>query len=337
MKTILPLAITATWLAGQKGRAIAGLSLFLIFSAYSLTSALGLYSLSRANSVGTANAGKATYAIAKEEGDRIKSRLDKLGQTRTVGEVEGDIAAGKANKRYATTKGCSPREITATKSRAFCDQYARLNGELATAREAQDLRKRLLAVSAKIGGMDLSKVLRSADPQSEALAKLTGYSPEAVRTALAALVAVLIEFGSGLGLWVVTGGASRRERSGIPKKPIDKHLTQARPETCISPLPAYSAPRLGKDLLPSPDGLPVCPIERFTVTHIQTKKRAEVTAKNLYEAFRNWAKEADIHPVNQTKFGRAMVDLGYRKERRGGTVRYLGVELSSAPDRVTLQ
>ena len=338
LKTILPLAITAAWFAGQKLRASAGLLLFIIFSLYSLTSALGLYSLSRANSVGTAQSGKLTYTLAKENRDNIKSRLDKLGQTRTVGEVEGDIAAGKANKRYATTKGCTPAEITATKSRKFCDQYARLNGELATAKEADDLRNKLLAATAKIGGMDLSKVLRSADPQSEALAKLSGFSPESIRSALAALVAILIELGSGLGLWVATSGAERVKKPKEAKpsakpQPGAEVLNEIR-ETLKQPkrrLKSRSTPssrptdtpRLGRQLQ-------TCPIEQFAASNVKRKRQAQVTAKELYQAFRSWAEAAGIEPPKQTAFERTMTELGYRKERRGGTVRYLGVELAPA-------
>ena len=339
LKTILPLAITAAWFAGQKIRASAGLLLFIIFSLYSLTSALGLYSLSRANSVGTAQSGKLTYTLAKENRDTIKSRLDKLGQTRTVGEVEGDIAAGKANKRYATTKGCTPAEITATKSRTFCDQYARLNGELATAKEADDLRNKLLAATAKIGGMDLSKVLRSADPQSEALAKLSGFSPENIRSALAALVAILIELGSGLGLWVATGGAvsvkkpKETKQSAKPqpgaevlneiRETLNQPKRRLKSRSTPSPSRPTDTPGLGRQLQ-------TCPIEQFAASNMKRKRRAEVTAKELYQAFRNWAEAAGIEPPKQTAFGRTMSELGYRKERRGGAVRYLGVELALA-------
>ena len=335
-KTVLPLAITAAWFAGQKIRASAGLLLFIIFSLYSLTSALGLYSLSRANSVGTAQSGKLTYTLAKANRDTIKSRLDKLGQTRTVGEVEGDIAAGKANKRYATTKGCTPADITATKSRTFCDQYARLNGELATAKEADDLRNKLLAATAKIGGMDLSKVLRSADPQSEALAKLSGFSPENIRSALAALVAILIELGSGLGLWVATGGAvsvkkPKETKQSAKPQPGAEVLNEIR-ETLNQPkrrLKSRSTPRLGRQLR-------TCPIEQFAASNVKRKRLAQVTAKELYQAFRNWAEAAGIEPPKQTAFGRTMTELGYRKERRGGTVRYLGVELEPAKPRLAV-
>ncbi|GBF28245.1 hypothetical protein MnTg02_03309 [bacterium MnTg02] len=313
--------------------------LFIIFSLYSLTSALGLYSLSRANSVGTAQSGKLTYTLAKENRDTIKSRLDKLGQTRTVGEVEGDIAAGKANKRYATTKGCTPAEITATKSRTFCDQYARLNGELATAKEADDLRNKLLAATAKIGGMDLSKVLRSADPQSEALAKLSGFSPENIRSALAALVAILIELGSGLGLWVATGGAvsvkkpKETKQSAKPqpgaevlneiRETLNQPKRRLKSRSTPSPSRPTDTPGLGRQLQ-------TCPIEQFAASNMKRKRRAEVTAKELYQAFRNWAEAAGIEPPKQTAFGRTMSELGYRKERRGGAVRYLGVELALA-------
>ena len=80
--------------------------------------------------------------------------------------------------------------------------------------ERRGNRERLRADDAKLAtkmaGMDLAAVMKSADPQSEALARFTGLSPATMRDALAVLVAVLIELGSGFGLWVVTVGSEAK-------------------------------------------------------------------------------------------------------------------------------
>lgn len=92
LKALIPLAITAALASRQFGKALAGVVLFLIFSTYSLASALGLYSLSREAIVSDVDAGKAVYESAISEGNRIKARLKVLGAVRAVGAVDADIS-----------------------------------------------------------------------------------------------------------------------------------------------------------------------------------------------------------------------------------------------------
>jgi hypothetical protein len=54
--------------------------------------------------------------------------------------------------------------------------------------------------------------MRSSDPQSEALSRFTGFSSSAIRDALVVLVALLIELGSGLGLWGSSQNLPERAR-----------------------------------------------------------------------------------------------------------------------------
>jgi len=97
------------------------------------------------------------------------------------------------------------------------------------AEEAGRLRDQDEKHAAKLSGFDLAAVMRSADPQSEALARFTGFAAPSVRDALAVLVAVLIELGSGLGLWVAAGGANHGGRKE------ESHATAVRQEP--PPLP----------------------------------------------------------------------------------------------------
>src|SRR5208337_4886613 len=138
-----------------------------------------------------------------------------------------DIAAARQSHHWQQSGECKAPSWAGEKN--FCAGIERLNGELAMAEEAGRLRDQDEKHAAKLSGFDLAAVMRSADPQSEALARFTGFAAPSVRDALAVLVAVLIELGSGLGLWVAAGGANHGGRKE------ESHATAVRQEP--PPLP----------------------------------------------------------------------------------------------------
>jgi hypothetical protein len=91
--------------------------------------------------------------------------------------------------------------------RDLCAKLERFQGELAGAEEAEKLRTKDEALARKLEGMDLAAALRSTDAQAESLSRLTGISAASIKDGLAIMVALLIELGSGLGLWVTTARA----------------------------------------------------------------------------------------------------------------------------------
>jgi hypothetical protein len=204
LKAFLPLAIAGALAASQKARATAGAAMFIVFSVYSFTSELGLYALSRSAITSDVQASKEGYEAAKAERARIASRLKELGPQRPPGTVKADIAAAKQNRHWEQSGQCAAPSVSA--ERTFCATFEKLQGELASAEEADRLRAQDQSFVAKLDGINLAAVMRSSDPQSEALSRFTGFSAQSIRDGLAILVAALIELGSGLGLWVATAG-----------------------------------------------------------------------------------------------------------------------------------
>jgi hypothetical protein len=204
LKAFLPLAIAAALAARQKGRAAAGAAMFAVFSLYSFTSELGLYALGRNAVASDAQAGREAYEAAKADRGGIASRLKELGPQRPTGAVQADMDAAKQGGLWRGSEGCT--QATWPAARTFCTGFEKLKGELASAQEAERLRGQDEKLAVKLSGFDLAAVMRSSDPQSEALSRFTGFSSSAIRDALAVLVALLIELGSGLGLWVATAG-----------------------------------------------------------------------------------------------------------------------------------
>ncbi len=220
-KALLPLLIVAALAARHRIRAVAGIAMFAVISLYSFSSELGLYALSRDAVSSNAGADKEAWNSLKVERERVQKRLTSLGEAiRLPAAVIADIAGQKQGNAWTSSKGCT--DATAATSRTFCANVERLKGELAVAEEASQLRVQDTNLGAKLAGVNLASAMRSADAQSESLARFTGLAPATIRDALALIVAVLIELCSGLGLYVATAPASSPKPEPEPKAKAER-------------------------------------------------------------------------------------------------------------------
>jgi len=323
-KALLLLMMTAAFMAGHYLRAAGCLVMFPLLIALSLTSAAGYYSLTKADAVADVEAGRASYNLAKEELERTRNRLATLGGARPVGAVRGDMEAAKQHRRWRSTKACT--NATVQPSREFCDGFKRLEGELATAQEAAALRSRATELAAKIDGMDLNEVLRAVDPQAEALAKLSGFTPEEIRSALAVLVALVIEFGSSLGLWIAVGDRKTQRRKLVIAEDTGPQL-RSLPSVPSVPQP-IPVRRSVLAVRPTPDE---CSVSMFITECVEGRQRSTVPVQKLYDAYKAWASEAGAEVLNAIAFGRAMTALGLSKKKVGGYVHYCNIRLAAEP------
>jgi hypothetical protein len=304
LKAVLPIGIAAAFAARQRARAITGMLLFAVFSAYSFASELGLYALSRDSQSSAAMAGKEGYELLKGERKRIGDRLKALGETRPVGAIKAEIAAQRQNKLWTASGQCKDSDTNA--ARTFCASLEKLAGELASAEEAERLRADDSKLAAKMSGMDLKSVMQSADAQSEALARFTGFAPSSIKDALAVLVALLIELGSGFGLWVVTVGGQAPARES----------PHARGASETEKAKRGRAKR--RD-----------PIKTFTRAVMIERTNGEVPAAEVHGAFIEWAKREGYNGLSATALGRKLSDMGFARVKRGGKLFYTGVTLAA--------
>lgn len=68
-------------------------------------------------------------------------------------------------------------------------------------------------------------------------------------------------------------------------------------------------------------------VGQFIADRCTIRQHAQVTAKALYSAYRHWTDGAGELAVSQMRFGNAMSERGFRKNRTRSGVVYLGVEL----------
>ena len=321
-KTVLPLIAVASFAAGVRAKGVAALLVFGVLTGLSLTASIGLYATTKSEMVGDAKAAHTRYQDAVATREKAEADLAALGKVRPAGDIAGEIGTLKRDRLYDRSKQCT--DATATDSRDLCAKLARLEGEASKAAEAARLRAEIDKARGRLATMDVAAAMRAVDPQAEALARLLSaaigpVSPETVRTALAVLVALLVELGSGLGPWLVSPSVGPR-RQQDPREWPSPEAAEAAPVTVLEAVdvPAAAEPA-GEDL-----------VRRWAADAIARRKGGFVPAKELRAAFELWCAAEGIKPLNPTAFGRAMGALGFRSGKVGGEQRYFDIALVGA-------
>lgn len=283
LKAGAPFFLAAAWAARRYLVAGAALAAWALFTCYSLVSAFGFASLNRAETTGEQTAIVATYEAAVAEQERVRGALETIGAQRPAGAVEGDILAAEQHPRWTSTSGCT--DATVPESRAFCTGYAELQAELATARRAAGLEVELVAANAEVRRLTAAGGVRQVDPQSEALALLTGYEVAEIRNYIGSLFTLLIEFGSGLGLFLSLQYL-RYDRATAPIKPVVQAPSSAVQRASI-----------------------IGDVEQFCVAMVEPSEGSTVGMTAFFRAYEEWCDRNNYQPLAVASFEVAMFGI----------------------------
>jgi hypothetical protein len=156
-----------------------------------------------------------------------------------------------------------------------------------------------------------ASALRSADPQAEQLASLTGLSQDKVRLWMAIILSAMIELGSSLLLDVAAVG-KRMEVSGAKHEQAAESTIQGAPE----PIDAT--------------------VEEWAKAALQIKRNGSVRCTDAREAFERSVRASGGVPPAANAFGRAMTGLGFRRKKKSGHFHYIGITLYAASFKVVV-
>lgn len=342
VKTALPIMM-GTFLANVPGagafaRRAFGWAIWSLAVAWSVTCALGLYSLTKDAKVSDTLAVQSEYKQLTADRDAAKGDLGRLtapaplamATIRTAEVIDAEIAAMERDRLFDRTARCA--DATATASREFCGRLDGLRAERRGARTADQFRKshsdsetqyrrerdrlttKISVIDQRLAGIDLATVFKKADPASEALARLVGWDVDTLKGRLAFLLAVLFEC-AGLLPWIVTGGHAPQSRHephqvapGQPVKRKDK--------------PHSSEDEAILDL-PEVDGLVV----EWARGSVQRRAGSYIPAGEMYTTFCQWCRVYGHEPLNNTAFGKEMTRLGFERKKVGGNQRYLNLAM----------
>jgi len=348
LKALLPFFLFAAIKNRAWSQAVASLVVWTVVTAYSLTSSFGYAALNRFDVAGERAHEKTLYNDLSSDLARAKEQLGWVPQHRPVGTVRAEIDSVKGERRWELSKGCT--DVTTAKSRAFCEKYHGLVSELASAEQAVVLETRIAEIQANLAQLNSAAVMSEADPQAAVIAQLTGLEMDQVQLAMTLFVALLLEIGSGFGMYIAFSQWRIYERKA-PAAPVLTPVTSA-PETSVpvevtapSVVPvsvpaAIEKPRSGaNDNIDKPTLIPqrlIAPendVERYYKEKIEAQDGSSLTATALYEDYCAWCEEQQKEPLALPTFGRDFGELGIQKAKIAGRVRYIGIALRSAAER----
>ena len=337
MKALVPFFFFAAIRNKMWSQAIASAIVWVVVTSYSLTSALGHAALNRLDTAGQRTASADSYKDHRADLTRAQEQLSWIPQHRPAQAVQADIDTLKNDRAWANTENCS--KVTGAKSRGFCQKYNALTAEHASALQSIALEARIADIQGKMTNVTGAAVMTEADPQAAVLAKLAAIiSPnikvEDVQTALTVFVALLLEVGSGFGMYIAFS-QWRLYESHAPAAPRVVPVSTAAAAVAAPVAVAIAKPRSGaNDNKSAPPAqrliAPENDVERFYKERIETQDGSSLTATSLYEDYCAWCEEQQKEPLALPTFGREFGELGVQKARIAGRVRYIGIALRSA-------
>ena len=335
LKALLPFFLFAAIKSRQWSQAAAGIALWTVTLAFSLTSALGFAALNRTDTTGIRAAQVENYKDVRSDLARSRERLSWIPEHRPAGMVQASIDGLKQQRRWRQTSGCS--DATSRKSIAFCRGFHQLNAELAAATEAQLVEQKIAQLKIELAKLPESSSQTAADPQATVLARLSGQNNEVVQTGLVILMAILVELGSALGFYVALGQwkiyedrkpvvvARPRTQAGANdnRTPAPQPLAVTKRTADEAETAAQPAARLGA---------PENDIERFYRDRVEIAEGCSLTATALYEDYIDWCSDHTKEPLSLPTFGREFGELGVHKAKISGRIRYIGIRLTSVAE-----
>ena len=340
-KALVPFFFFAALRNRMWSQALAAALVWAVVSAYSMTSALGHAALNRLDTSGQRAVQTATYHDLRADADRAKEQLGWIPAHRPAETVAAELNVQKAQRQWTATRECTA--VTGKSARDFCQQYHKLNAEHASAQQSEKLETRIADLGSKLAKAGGGTAMAEADPQASVLAKISGLDISTVQTALTIFVALLIEIGSGFGMYVAFAYWRLHDRRAEPVASAMATAAADHPHVWADDVAApvadseaaqpQPAPRLGANdnRTPARPLVPESDIQRYYRERVvAAAEHASLTSSELYEDYCRWCEEKERIPFAHPRVTREIAELGVKKERIGKRTRYFGIALRSA-------
>jgi hypothetical protein len=312
LKALAPFAIHAGWKNRDWLAVVTASCLFVAISAYTFSAELGFATQHRLFREGEQSSATEKHGDLRRQLERAELRLTALGTQRSAAEVEKAVASVMARvlpRRNRTVEQVSSRcTLNREESREACAEVAVLGEELARAREHETLKGETREVRTKLDALRGGTVKGSGDPQMDAMKLLAGLTGrdlerEGIQAVLSVLVALFIELGSGVGLYVATtpwrgrtvehtlvGQGARR----LYHKRVAGWLGSGRKDRRET---ETSAMRLG-------------PVDVYAMERLEPRLDGEVGEEALFADYVVWCRWRGETPYEQRLFLRQMMEIG---------------------------
>ena len=362
-KALVPFFLFAAIRNRMWSQALAAVLVGVVVFSYSMTSALGFAAKQRLDSAAERTQVTQTYEGLKADLKRAEDAAGWTPQHRPYEAVMAAIESYKAQPGWKWSSGC--KDVSSKSEQKYCQGLHNLEAELASAKAATANDARISEIKSKMAAFEGSAAMSEADPQAKVLADLAGLAlpnvkVEHVQTAMAIFVAFLLEIGSSFGMYVAFSQWRLYDRH-VPVAPrvlrrtIEEDTAAAAVAAPVIPAAVQKKPRSGAndnrtieveperpaieskpqetrvvvEKAPARLVAPETDVERFYKESIEVQDGSSVTATQLYEDYCSWCETKSKEPLALPSFGREFAELGVRKERVAGRVRYIGIALKS--------
>ena len=379
LKALIPFFFFAAIRNKIWSQAAASALVWVVVTAYSMTSALGHAALNRFDTTGQRAQVAQSYQDLRTELKKAEEESSWIPQHRPFATVQSAIEAHKSQRAWKWSNGC--KDASSKSEQKYCQEFHALNAELASASGAETAEQRIAEIRSKLAGMEGTTAMSEADPQARVLTDLAtafypGVTIENVQMALTIFVALLLEIGSGFGMYVAfsqwrlydvkapaapqmvaaddnTAAAAvaapvltpaavqtKKPRSGANDnktldKPIEAPVAEplqieaqiAEAQTLVAKQPEVRA--IEAKPAPARRIAPETNTERFYKENVEVQDGSSVTATQLYEDYCSWCDTKNKEPSALPSFAREFAELGVKKEKVAGRVRYIGIALKS--------
>lgn len=293
----------------QWGSALAMSALAFVAVAYSLTAELSLMAMARGDLAAERVAQVEPISLAKEDRGRALDELHRLGAVRTAGEVEADLAKEKLSARWRKSNGC--QDVTLTATADFCQGVQVFHAELASAKRAEELERKVDTLSATIAATSSTghTAVGDKDPTASALTTYLAalgvfVQPETVSRWVLLVPVLALEIGSTLSVLAVSL--------------VSSGVQPSMPKTSVPSFPRVQPPSSGVATTRDLDTKPMSPRNPEPgLKRAQHQKASSQAVLNLLRA------HGGRIEMGQRAIGKA---LGLSKSRVGQVLHSLAIE-----------
>jgi hypothetical protein len=337
-KALIPFFFFAALRNRMWSQALAAALVWTVVVAYSMTSALGHAALNRLDTTGQRAVEAAAYKDLRADSKRAQEQLAWIPAHRPGETVAAEVNVLKAQRYWVVTKECTL--VAGKGARDFCQQFHKLNAELASAHQSEKLEARIAGIGGKLAQATGGTAMAEADPQASVLAKISGLDVSTVQTALTIFVALLIEVGSGFGMYVAFAYWRLHDVKAEPLATANATAGHAAVWSDEAATPPPDAPPVEQAAQPLParrgandnrvaHTVPDNDVQRFYREQVVASGGSSLTLHDLYNAYCDWAEGRGKESLAMPTFSREFKSLGVKKEKIGGRVRYFEIALRS--------
>lgn len=334
--------------------ALAAALFWLTCTAYSLSSAAGFAETSRSAQTGHLVNSKEAFDDLQKELARKQAQITALGAYEPPGVLASRIDALKQNPHWQTSKKCT--DSTVPQSHQLCASIANAEAERQKGLQAAALETQVDTLRSRVAELAPASRIEGGDPRAGFIARLFGWDILKIQTGFALLFIVILELGSGLGLFIALSHGElsqsikarqipdaaahkhavsfplfrrrRPEQIKLPPSPISASASNAIDQPPVTVSPQVFAPESPVAPVPAISGAAVLSespqgdVAKFAVACLDHEHGGSVSFADLFAAYESWCAQRSLRPLSRAAFDTRFIALAasvdFHHEARGG-------------------